>query len=574
MSSSPKPIIVIASLQVQSSFQAVPLGAACIVSALRADMAISAAADIRLFDCSLEDSDFSGFQAGSDAASVGGVIARKIAAFCTGPSAIVGLSVYVWNRLALEAAARELRTLVPGIVIFAGGPEVSASTRSFESGLFDHLVCGEGEQITVSFCHALLSSGSIPCEITSLSRLPGLDCATLSSPWLDGTLDDCASVRECRGALWELARGCPYNCTYCYESKGEKKVRLFPLERLEKELDYFVATGIERVFVLDPTYNASRERALTLLRLIEKKAPELHFNFEVRAELLDREMVEAFGKIPCSLQIGLQSTNPEALKLVNRPVDLSAFSKKIGLLNDEGVVFGLDLMFGLPGDSLSTFRAGIDYAVGLYPNNLEIFRLAVLPGTLLAEQAESLGVKHKAGPPYHVESTPKFPAADLERAAAIGRACDIFYTQGRAVSWFLSALHPIKLKPAQFFQDFARFLSEDTTLAGVLSVACEATVELTQKEAEKLQLDFVDKKYREKEKAFLLPVLRDIIVLNGAWTRALAEGEESKLSLSYHPDDLMSPDAMDIEYFNDNAYMENCTVRVFAGADGPEMEIR
>jgi len=31
---------------------------------------------------------------------------------------------------------------------------------------------------------------------------------------------------------------------------------------------------------------------------------------------------------------------------------------------------------------------------------------------------------------------------------------------------------------------------------------------------------------------------------------------------------------MDLEYFNDNAYMENCTVRVFAGADGPELEIR
>ncbi len=553
MSSSPKPVIVIASLQVQTSFQAVPLGAACVVSALKADASVSSTADIRLYDRSLEDADI--------AASASSVIARGIADLCigspdpcTGPVAMTGFSVYVWNRSVLEAAARELRALVPGILLFAGGPEVSASPRSFDDGLFDHLVCGEGEQGTVSLCRALLSGGAVPREISTLARFPGADCANLSSPWLDGTLDDCVSVRECRGALWELARGCPYNCTYCYESKGEKKVRLFPLDRLEKELDRFVASGIERVFVLDPTYNASRERALTLLRLIEKKAPELHFNFEVRAELLDREMVEAFGKIPCSLQIGLQSTNPEALRLVNRPVDFSVFSKKVGLLNDEGIVFGLDLMYGLPGDSLSTFRAGIDYAVGLYPNNLEIFRLAVLPGTLLAEQAESLDVRHDAVPPYHVRSTPKFPQADIERAAAIG--------------------HPVKLKPAQFFQDFARFLSDEATLKKYPQLSGGAAVEFGQKEAEKLQLEFVEKKYREKEKAFLLPVLRDIITLNGAWTRALAEGEESKLSLSYHPEDLLSPDAMDLEYFNDNAYMENCTVRVFAGADGPELEIR
>ena len=30
---------------------------------------------------------------------------------------------------------------------------------------------------------------------------------------------------------------------------------------------------------------------------------------------------------------------------------------------------------------------------------------------------------------------------------------------------------------------------------------------------------------------------------------------------------------MDPEYFVENAYMENCTVRVYAGADGPDMEI-
>ena len=187
-------------------------------------------------------------------------------------------------------------------------------------------------------------------------------------------------MRDYRGALWELARGCPYSCAYCYESKGEKKVRTIPLGRLEKELERFVERGTERVFVLDPTYNASRDRALSLLRLIEKKAGEIHFNFEVRAELLDRELVDAFSRIPCSLQIGLQSTNPEALALVNRPVDLKQFSKKIMLLNDAGIVFGIDLMYGLPGDTLSSFRSSVDYAVSLYPEQPRDFPARRLAG--------------------------------------------------------------------------------------------------------------------------------------------------------------------------------------------------
>lgn len=579
MSLAQKPVVSIVSLQVQTSFQAVPLGAACIVSSLRSDPALSGRADIRLADFSLEDTDLSGLTA----EKAGTVLASKLAEL---QPAIAGFSVYVWNRAVLEAAAIELKRLNPDVVTFAGGPEVTASPGSFFACTsiptgryttpFDYILCGEGETLSRSLVRSVLDGSPVPGEVGSHARARSEDCASLSSPWLDGTLSSARSVTECRGALWELARGCPYKCAYCYESKGDKKVRTFPLERLERELDYFVHAGIERVFVLDPTYNASRERALSILNLIGKKAPEIHFNFEVRAEHLDRETVKAFSRIPCSLQIGLQSTNEEALRLVNRPCDLKDFSRKISLLNEAGIVFGLDLMYGLPGDSLSSFRSSIDYAIGLYPNNLEIFRLAVLPGTALSDRAGELALKHGATPPYLVESTPKFPAQDLERAASLARACDIFYTQGRAVTWFLSVLHPLKLKASQFFQDFAQFLTEPSVLKRYPALSSgrgNAACELAHAEAERLQLEFLQKKFAEKEKSFLWTAIRDIILLNGALTRALAEGEETNLALAYNPDDLLSPDAMDPEYFTENAYMENCSVRVFAGADGPDLEI-
>jgi radical SAM superfamily enzyme YgiQ (UPF0313 family) len=583
MNSSEKPLVVIVSLQVQSSFQAIPLGAACVVSSLRADPAIASRASILLADYSLEDDDL----AGLDPGAAGCLIAEKVVALIgknrpqsADVPVVVGFSVYVWNRPVIEAAACRFRELVPGAALFAGGPEVTASPESFvilshtlagqKRPLFDRIIAGEGESASAAFVLSVLDGKPAGLSADSSPRCPPEDCNRLPSPWLDGTLDDCPGVRDYRGALWELARGCPYSCAYCYESKGEKKVRNIPLARLEKELERFVERGTERVFVLDPTYNASRDRALSLLRLIEKKAGEIHFNFEVRAELLDRELVDAFSRIPCSLQIGLQSTNPEALALVNRPVDLKQFAKKIALLNDSGIVFGIDLMYGLPGDTLSSFRSSVDYAVGLYPNNLEIFRLAVLPGTTLSDKAASYGLKYQAAVPYLVEATPKFPAQDLERAAALARACDVFYTQGRAVTWFLSALAPLKLKPSQVFQDFARYLDEHRTggKGGLADCA-----DLPHVEAERLQLAFLKAKYAEKGKAFLWPALNDVIRLNGAWTRALAEGEETRLTLTYHPEDLFSSDSMDLEFFTENACMENCSVRVFPGPDGPDFEV-
>ena len=419
MSPSQKPVLAVVSVQIQSSYQAIPLGAASVVSALRSSDAIAQRVTAVLADYSLEADPL----ANLSPEKAGIVLATRVAELYTAPAArqsppIVGFSVYVWNRAVFEVTATELKRLVPGIIIFAGGPEITANPGKAASTPFDYLIRGEGETASVALVGSLLDGSSSPQAIASGARCPDEDCAALSSPWLDGTLDGAEGVRAYKGALWELARGCPYDCAYCYESKGSRKVRAFPIARLERELDWFVKKGIERVFVLDPTYNASRERALSLLGLIERRAGEIHFNFEARAELIDRPMAEAFARIPCSLQIGLQSSNPEALKLVHRPADLALFSKKIALLNEAGVTFGLDLMYGLPGDSLSTFRASLDYAIGLYPNNLEIFRLAVLPGDRACRPCGRASARMPKGAAL---SRPFNAALSRERSCARGR---------------------------------------------------------------------------------------------------------------------------------------------------------
>ena len=591
-----KSFIIIVSLQVQSSFQSVPLGAGCIVSSLRSDPVIAGQAEIVLADYSLEEPEL----ASLSVEKAGIVLAKRIGEIFnsqtpeksipeakvlsenTGQGLIaVGFSVYVWNRSVFEAVAVVLRQTIPGIIVFAGGPEITATAglkeptgkyriddKTIMATPFDYLICGEGESATRTLIRALLSGEPVPPVITTKERNPPEDCATLPSPWLDGTLSGCSAVRDYHGALWELARGCPYACAYCYESKGEKKVRLFPLVRLEEELDWFVKSGIERVFVLDPTYNANRDRAIALLNLIAKKAKGIHFNFEVRAELLDRKLVSNFGRISCSLQIGLQSANPAALSLVNRPTNLKEFGKKIDLLNEAGIVFGLDLMYGLPGDTFAEFCKSLDYAISLYPNNLDIFRLSVLPGTALAEQAAGLGVIFAHTPPYQVNSTRGFSPDDIGHAAELAQACNIFYTQGRAVSWFLSALQPLRMRPSRFFREFF-----DDSCIGTTKRMAQQSETISHVEIEKKQLAFLEKKYREKHLSRLWSALRDIVRLNGAWSRALAEGETTKFRLEYHPDDLFCPEALDLEYFISAAEQAPCSLRVFPGRNGPQYQL-
>ena len=412
--------IICTTLLVETSPQGLPLGAACIASAIKSSPKTAGMFSVALVDFSLEDDALRALA--TDAARADS-IARALVSET--PSAIC-FSVYVWNHRILEAVAHTVKKLLPSCVCIAGGPEVTANPTAFTH--FDYTVAGQGEGAVPALLAELFLQGDAPgapipgvyalCARNATHAAPqthrALPCLPdeLPSPYLDGTLDPAAYD----GALWELARGCPFKCSYCYESKGEQKIAYFPLARLEKEIELFAAKKIPQVFVLDPTYNASKKRALDMLRLIEKKAPGMFFYFEARAEFIDKELARAFASIPCALQIGLQSADERVLKNVHRTLDKKRFAHNIGYLNDAGVTFGFDLIFGLPGDTYAGFCRSIDFALSLYPNNLELFCLSVLPGTTLHDDAAGFGLEWEQEPPYHVIRTPQFSAQDIARA--------------------------------------------------------------------------------------------------------------------------------------------------------------
>ena len=80
---------------------------------------------------------------------------------------------------------------------------------------------------------------------------------------------------------------------------------------------------------------------------------------------------------------------------MGRRLDLDAFERGAKALLAEGIAVRLDMILGLPGDTLDSIRHGIDYLDRVRPfSELQLFNLSVLPGTAFrAEAAEArLGV--------------------------------------------------------------------------------------------------------------------------------------------------------------------------------------
>ena len=221
-------------------------------------------------------------------------------------------------------------------------------------------------------------------------------------------------------------------------------------------------------------------------------------------------------------------------------------------MNQAGIVFGFQLSYAdMPGDTLKGFMDRLDFAVNQYPNHIDFAQ------TENAEEAQTAAVSGI------------FSAKDIRYARDVSFACRTFYSAGRAVPWFLNVLRPLKIYPSRFFADFAEWqrCNNCDYKSGFVPEAAE------HKEIEKMQLLFLDEKYEEKNQHALIPLVHDIVAINGAMSRLAGEGEEAVLVTSYNPDDLLSEEAVDLVSFHENVCMEECKVRIFETEDGPDYQI-
>jgi hypothetical protein len=95
---------------------------------------------------------------------------------------------------------------------------------------------------------------------------------------------------------------------------------------------------------------------------------------------------------------------------------------------DLGIKVKVDLIIGLPGDTVDSVRRGIEYVrnSGLY-SQVQVFNLAVLPGTSFRQEAEHLGLIYQDRPPYYVLETPTLSTEQMYDLMA--EAEDAFETE-------------------------------------------------------------------------------------------------------------------------------------------------
>lgn len=121
-------------------------------------------------------------------------------------------------------------------------------------------------------------------------------------------------------------------------------------------------------------------------------SPDAEISLEANPETLDSEKISALHSLGVNrLSFGVQAFDPRALRVLGRHYrQIEHFEKCWAAARATGFLqLNIDLMFGFPGQTLSSWRETLERAVAFQPDHLSCYAVQVEEGTLLSRKITS-----------------------------------------------------------------------------------------------------------------------------------------------------------------------------------------
>lgn len=339
---------------------------------------------------------------------------------------IVGIGVYIWNASQCSELIQTLKKVSPDTIIVLGGPEAGYLPHRVDLSRADYIISGEGEIAFYELCRNILSE-NFPTERFIKAPLP--DLKSISLPYSAYNDEDVAH----RYIYVEASRGCPFECEFCLSSIDER-VRNFPLDLLLEEFETLWQRGARSFKFIDRTFNLNMTFANRILDFFLSKEPPYFAHFEVIPDHFPdilKEKIKLFPAGSLQLEIGIQTLDPLIAKGINRPLKLEKIVENLRFLeNETHAHMHLDLIIGLPGESIEGFGRNLDTLVSLTHSEIQIGILKNLSGTTLSRHDQIHGMVYSDIPPYDILQNNLLSFEQIQKMKRFARFWDIFYNSG------------------------------------------------------------------------------------------------------------------------------------------------
>jgi oxygen-independent coproporphyrinogen-3 oxidase len=191
-------------------------------------------------------------------------------------------------------------------------------------------------------------------------------------------------------------RKCPYCDFNSHEWRGDDalpEARYLDALRadLEASLPKVWGRSVSTVFIGGGTPSLfspeAIERLLTTIRTRLRVAPDAEVTLEANPGTFEMQRFAAYAQAGITrLSIGVQSFSDDALRALGRVHDARQARAAVEEAARSFASFNIDLMYGLPGQSLAALRADLDSALAFAPPHLSLYHLTIEPDTPFAKR--------------------------------------------------------------------------------------------------------------------------------------------------------------------------------------------
>jgi len=363
---------------------------------------------------------------------------------------IIGIGTYIWNVTEVAELIHIIKKISPNTTIILGGPEVSYVPFRVNLDDADFFIQGEGEISFYELCKNLSNQNSkiikpntpnlkelkLPYEFYTDDDIKNRYIYVEVSRGCPFECEFCLSSmdeRENRYIYVEVSRGCPFECEFCLSSMDER-VRAFELDIVLAEFQKLWNRGARNFKFVDRTFNLNMKTANKILNFFLEKEPPYFAHFEVIPDHFPDSIKEKIKQFPhgaLQLEIGIQTLNLEIANNISRQLKLDKIKQNISFLENETEAhIHLDLIVGLPGESLESFGKNLDELVSLSSCEIQIGILKKLSGTNINRHDVEHGMVYSNIPPYDILKNNQLSFNDIQIMKRFARFWDLTYNSG------------------------------------------------------------------------------------------------------------------------------------------------
>ena len=385
---------------------------------------------------------------------------------------VIGFSCYIWNIEETIVVIDMLRKVLPDAKIVLGGPEVSYDTAYWMRRLpaVDFIVFGEGEETFRDLLRQIAGERKYHYVFGLAYRKEGQEEAIIAPgrPKLDLNAipsphrfpEDVPGLRN-RVVYFETSRGCPFSCQFCLSSI-EVGVRYFDIDRVKADILHLIGSGAKLIKFVDRTFNIKREYAMEIFQFLIDNHRGCVFQFEITADIMRPEVLDFLSEhAPPGVfrfEIGVQSTNDEANKAVQRRQNFAKLSRTVTKIRESrNIAQHLDLIAGLPHEDYDSFRKTFDDVFALRPEELQLGFLKMLRGTGLRRDADKYGYVYMSHAPYEMLGNELMPFADIVRIKRVEDVLEKYWNahrMDRTLGYLTGAVYPSAFELFQRLGDY------------------------------------------------------------------------------------------------------------------------